>query len=248
MRLSLVLYILFVPILAFGQDAEQDNSEKAGTFYQNAVQLYGEARYRESIDAFGQAIKLDPQSVYFCNRAVVLLEIGEVSKSLKDFESCETSFEGEDEELASINTQRLGLKSGIGLDGKAKLISNRILSDNLYVPPEKGWSMTSWGLLSLGVGAGLIGSAVTIDFLSADLVESFVTESEGRKGTDLERYNELKNDVETRQILFYGLSIGGAVVSALGLTLIIADLGSESEKVALGLELKTNGANLKLSF
>lgn len=257
MRLSIFLYVLFLPIVAFGQAVESDignegeelgPSEKAGSFYQNAVQLYGEARYRESINAFGRAIQLDPQSVYFCNRAVVLLQIGEVPKSLKDFEACEKSFIGEKTELATINSQRIGVQSGIEFSAHARHVSNQILADNLYVPAETGWSLTSWGLLSLGLGAGLIGSAITIDFLSEDLVSEFVTESEGRPGTDQARHDELKGDVQTRQILFYGLSIGGTVLSVLGLSLIIADLGGEDDKMALGLELKANGATLKISF
>ncbi len=254
MRIIIFLYIFLVPAYIFAQDGEEqktdlnDPSEKAGAFYQDAVQLYGEARYRESIDAFNQAILIDPQSVYFCNRAVVLLEMGEVSKAFKDFQACEKNFEGEPEELATINTQRLGVQAGVNHAEHAKRVSVRITADNLYVPPEKGWSLTSWGLLSLGVGAGLIGSAVTIDFLSEDLVSSFVRESEGRDGTQQAEYDRLKSDLETRQYLFYGLSIGGAVASVLGLSLIIMDLGSETEELALGFELKPSGANFRLSF
>jgi len=198
---------------------EEGTTEKAGVFYQNAVQLYGEARYRESIEAFNRAISLAPESIYLCNRAIVFLEIGEIEKSLNDLRS---------------------------LSSNAKKVTNAILADNFYVPPEKGWSMTSWGVLSLGIGAGLIGSAIT-DFLSEDLPQSFVRESEGRSMTTQIEYDELRSDLETRQFIFYGLSIG-AVASALGLSLIIADLGTETEPLSLELGVQHQGPFVKFRF
>lgn len=230
MRITIFLLISLWGAAAFAQTTPE---EQADMHYQSAMQMYSEGRYKESIAAFDSAIALVPESVFYCNRAAVHLELSDVDKALKDLRSCRAQFEGDAEDAAVIDAQTLGLEIGAtrvarSARSRTDAVQRAILESNT----EQNFGVRGWGLVTLAVGGGAIASAIIVDLLSSQLVEDFVRQSEGRNGTSVERFNELKSQVETRQVIFYTLAISGAVLTTAGLTMVIFGGDSEEEPSA----------------
>jgi len=228
------LLLIFIAALALPSLAIAQT--EAELRYQEAVRLFGEGRYRESLGAFDQAIELEPQSVFYCNRALVLLKLQETSLALVSMQKCRELFVGDTAELASIDAQVKGLEVyEFHLKPKTMTIARDIAAGPLDrgISDSTSWDVGDTGFVLLGISAALIASAATLDLLSADLKEDFVHESEGGPGTSIARYNDLKERLKTRQTIFYGLGLTGIGLGIAGGALLVYHYSSQPETIAL---------------
>lgn len=241
-----VILSCFVPTRVW---AQQDAAELR---YQAAVRLFGEGRYRESLAEFDAAIALDPQSVFFCNKALVELKLQETGQAVASLRECRQRFEGDDAELALIDAQLLGVTTFHDVVRiRAMTVARDIAAGPVALNPVDGepntWDMGDTGFVFLGVSAALIASAITVDILSEDLKSDFLRESDGGPGTSLARYEELRDDLKFRQTIFYGLGIGGAASAAAGVVLLILHY-SDSEEQAWTPVLGPGQVGIRTSF
>jgi len=88
-------------------------------------------------------------------------------------------------------------------------------------------------LISMGVGAAFLASALTVDVLSQTLADDFVRESEGGPGTSEARYEQLKSDLEFRKSVFWGLAGAGAVFVVVGGSMVAYEFAYEGDSVTL---------------
>ena len=210
-------------------------ADRADAHYAEAVRLFGQGRYREAVDAFDKAIAIRADAVYFCNRAVALIKLREWDEALSSMRTCRQWFRGPTVELAQVDAQLGGLEAFVEhvrprALGVARAIATRLPSaQSPGAPPvdaglvaadsrrddSSGFETAGW--VSLSVGGALLASAVTLDWLSADLRDDFVRASSADSRSE---YNALKSELDTRQQLFYGLSISGGLLAATGVSLL----------------------------
>lgn len=217
-----------------GQEASSSDDQararqraiEADRHYGEAVRLFGEGRYREAIEEFDRAIELSDESVFFCNRGIALIKLNEWNAALDDMHACRDNFEGDDEELAQIDAQYQGLHTFVrGVRPRAVEVARDIASGGISetvvpVEDESPWTLELAGHLSLGTGSVLLTAAAMLDYLSADLKDEFVTQSNGGPGTSPERHAELRDELETRQNVFTGLTISGAALAVTGVSIL----------------------------
>jgi len=218
---------LVVSTRAAAQSPPADGSAKADAHYQTAVRLFGEGRYREALDEFDEAIAISPEPIFYCNRAIVLIELREPEDAYQSLETCRDGFTGATEDKAEIDAQMLAVGAFVHHVGpRATQITEDIATGPLVkstpTPPEHGgFGATDYGLLSTGIGAALVGSAVTLDLLSKPIVDEYKQLS--AEGGSQQRYDELKQEILTRQRIWYALSIGGGVFALAGVGLVVYD-------------------------
>jgi tetratricopeptide (TPR) repeat protein len=221
----LVLSLSFVGTPLFAQDPHSQESE-AESHYQTAVRLFGEGRYREALDEFDAAIAIRPESIFYCNRAVVLIQLGETSEALDSLETCQETFSGGEAELAEIDAQRQAVE--VIVRGIRPSSLETVSGINAPTPVTDtrgpGWNKGSSGYLLIGIGGALLASAATLDLLSADLKQQFVDESTGPRGSTEETYQELRQRYVDRQRIWLGLTAAGGVFTLSGITLLAMHL------------------------
>ncbi|MFP4599014.1 MAG: hypothetical protein ACLFVJ_12225 [Persicimonas sp.] len=199
---------------------------EADQHYGEAVRLFGEGRYREAIEEFDRAIELSDESVFFCNRGIALIKLNEWNAALDDMHACRQRFEGDDEELAQIDAQYRGLHAFVrgvrphAVEVARDIASGGVSETGVAVDEPSPWTLELAGHLSLGTGSVLLTAAVMLDYLSADLKDEFVTQSNGGPGTSPQRHAELGDELETRQNVFAGLTISGAALAVTGVSIL----------------------------
>jgi hypothetical protein len=278
-RLLLVLILIGTGLLTTRQAAAQDDGDVASSaipkdkaesgseraaeadrHYGEAVRLFGEGRYREAIEEFDRAIAISEEPVFFCNRGIALIKLNEWDSALDDMRTCRTTFEGAPAEVAQIDAQYKGLRTFVrGVRPRAVEVARDIaagnVSPNVVEVPERQspWNLELAGHLSLGTGAVLLTAAVTLDYLSADLRDDFVAQSEGGPGTSPRRYQDLRSELETRQTVFTGLTISGAALSVTGISILayswfFSDSPAEESSTASSVSVAPTdgGASLQL--
>ena len=228
--------------------------------YEIAVRLFGEGRYREAIDEFSRAIELSGEPVFYCNRGVAFIKVNEWDAALEDLHTCRSTFQGSPAELAQIDAQYRGLQAFVrGVRPRAIEVARDIATGQIeptvvkVSEKESPWNVELLGHLSLGTGSVLLTTALTLDYLSADLREDFVEQSQGGLGTSEQRYRDLRDELETRQQVFTGLLISGAALAVTGISVLtytwfIADEPSDQAPQAaeLAVEPRDGGASLHL--
>lgn len=232
------------PALAQQQDAEGH--------YQSAVRLLGEGRYRESLQEFDAAIAITPNPIFYCNRAVALIQLKELDAALDSLQTCRDTFEGDDQALAQIDAQLKALSllvREVRPNATKNAITIATLPRATNTPAKGGWSAADTGYIGLGIGAALLGSAATLDLLSADLVTDF---KDASTGTDRARYDAARADLAQRQRIFWGLTIGGSVLAATGAGLILyhflSDDGEEATSATVLPMITPGGAGVVLDW
>ncbi|QDG53731.1 hypothetical protein FIV42_24200 [Persicimonas caeni] len=210
-----------------GATASDSDAIEADRHYGEAVRLFGEGRYREAIEEFNRAIELAEEPVFFCNRGIALIKLNEWNAALSDLKTCRTTFEGSPAEVAQIDAQYKGLRAFVrGVRPRAIEVARDIAAGDISpkvveVPtPQSPWNVELAGHLSMGTGAVLLTTAVTLDYLSGDLRDDFVAESKGGTGTSPERYRQLRDELETRQNVFTALTISGAALAVTGASVL----------------------------
>lgn len=241
MRTVSLLLVWAIVLHALPAAAEDPHSpaQRAESHYQLAVRLFGEGRYREALDEFDTAIALSPESIFFCNRAIVLLQLREAERALESLETCQRTHSGGREELADIDAQRAAVNVVVHhITSGARDTVSAMNAPVLVAPAPTGWGMTETGFLLAGIGAAALASAATLDFLSADLHADFVASSTADVTATQsiaqrrEQYDALRQRYVTRQRVWLGLTAVGALTAATGLTLVVWSW-SRNDRVAL---------------
>ena len=177
--------VLASPGLLAQEDPHGSRTE-AEQHYQTAVLLLSEGRYLDALNEFDAAIDISPQAIFYCNRALVLVKLKETGQAVKSLRLCRDNFEGDASELAQIDAQYHGVAA---YDQIVRPHSIIIAQDIAGGPISSGsrsddaWNIADVGLISMGVGAALLASALTVDVLSQTLADDFIRESEGGPGT-----------------------------------------------------------------
>ncbi len=245
--LLVVSLVLASPGLLAQEDPHGSRTE-AEQHYQSAVLLLSEGRYLDALNEFDAAIELSPQAIFYCNRALVLVKLKETGEAVKSLRLCRDNFEGDASELAQIDAQY----HGVGAYHDIVRPHSIIIAQDIASGPVTGarsddaWNVADFGLISMGVGAAFLASALTVDVLSQTLADDFVRESEGGPGTSQTRYDQLKSDLEFRKAVFWGLAGAGAVFVAVGGTMVAYEFASDDGAVTLVPMLDGTTAGLQI--
>lgn len=226
----------------------------AEAHYQTAVRLFGEGRYREALDEFDAAIELSPESIFYCNRAIVLIQLTEIESALDSLETCQNTFTGDPTDLAAIDAQRLGVERVVRHVRPGVLDTVSMINAPLEAPvvEDDRWTRASTGFVLLAAGGALLASAATLDVLSGDIRERFESESQGPRGSTEEDYTAARNAYVARQRIWIGLTGAGALAVVSGAVLVgsywLAAPGEETVEVGIRSVGSGIGAAIRLSW
>jgi tetratricopeptide (TPR) repeat protein len=231
----LVLLALSTAIPAFAQqqpdpDADAEREARADAYYQEAVRMMNSGRYREAVEEFTSALELSPSPVLYCNRGIAYIKLAEWQDALGDLKTCRDQYETNEAEMAQIDAQYQGVRTmvrtlrpraiEVARDLAAGDIEPEKVTEVKVVEKDAPFDSEFIGHLATGTGAVLWTAAFTLDFLSKDLRDDFVAESQGGPGTSPERYRELKRELRTRKRVFIGLGIAGSALALTGVSLL----------------------------
>lgn len=220
------------------------SSATAEGHYQSAVRLFGEGRYGEALEAFDAAIALSPESIFYCNRAIVLIKLQEAEAALASLEACQRSHAGGPAELAEIDAQRAAVAVLVSHIRPGVLASvSAINAPRVNIDEPRGWTRTETGILLLGFGGAAFASAATLDFLSRDLRTELDARSRAliTPGNDYARrqaeYDEARESYVRRQRVWIALTATGAVFTLTGATFVISRLlaSEDSSEIEVGI-------------
>lgn len=248
--LSLLLassIILLCTSQALAQGDPHSPKVAAESRYQTAVRLFGEGRYREALDEFDAAIALSPESIFYCNRAIVLIQLREPQEALESLRICQQTFTGDEAELAQIDAQRAAVDVAVNVlrPGATSTVS-AINAPQLDDSAER-WTRANTGYLVLGLGGALFASAATLDLLSGDLKEALQTAADGRS---IEDYDVARDAYVARRRIWLGLTAAGAVFTLSGGILVVSHFigGASNSDVELGLQLHNPGMSVRFRW
>lgn len=235
---------------------DADVAEDAEAHYRMAIQLFGEGRYRESVQEFDRVLELHEDPVVHCNRAIPLIELGRLAEAHTSLAACRDGYPEGSQDRGEVAAELEALEVTLDAIRPAtmEVIDDVIAAEAVETRPEDDGddedesdvaepeevveppapaveepavsddeTGLSWAritaLVAGGVGLGMGGAAAVVDWQSADLVEEYRQESQGTSGTSAARHTELRDRIETRQRLFWGLAGGGAaaIVTGIGL-------------------------------
>lgn len=238
--------------------------ERAEQHYRMAVQFYGQGRYRESVEEFDLAIGLQEDPVMHCNRAAPLIKLGELREARESLRRCRDGYAPGDSERAYVDAEVAAL--GLVLD-RILPRSKEVVRGLIEGPPTvEGSAEVEFlapadpgprrrlsgrgvaGISLVGVGALGAAGAVVLDILSASMVEEFRRQSEGGPGTSAARHEELRLQIEQRQGLFWGLTLGSVAAVSLGAGLMIWDLARGDDEVRQGVSLRGSGGQVEVQL
>lgn len=246
--------VLFASASAFAEDPHSPASSAEG-HYQAAVRLFGEARYREALDEFDAAIEISPESIFYCNRAIVLIQLQEPEAALESLETCQRTHSGGAAELAEIDAQRAAVAVMLENVRESALDTVSSINAPMLAAPDvkRGWGLTETGVLLAGVGVAALASAATLDFLSQDLRDDLAASATPTLGSSyqegLAQYEELRTQYVTRQRIWLGLTAAGGLLTLTGATLVALEVfGSKESGVEVGVNPITPGVRVKLSW
>lgn len=216
------------------QEPSAEPSVLADRHYQQAMLMFNQGRYREAVKHFNDAIELAPDPIFYCNRAIALIKLDELDEAIKSMITCRDTIGEDPQEVAQIDAQLQALTIfAKQLRPHAQTLARDIAAGPVIkkveptpAPVDDGWSASDFGYISLALGGACFASAITLDLLSAQDVETLKKE---QRGGDKARYDEARSSIEQRQPLWIGLSAAGTGLALLGVTLIIVDLASDDE-------------------
>ncbi len=246
-----------------GLEALDDDSleamEAAEAHYRMAVELYARGRYRESVEEFDRVLEFHDDPVVHCNRAVPLIELGRLVEGRESLVRCRDAYDAGSRDyqeiaadvealtltLEAVRPTARAVADEVGAAGSP----DRDISDTPVTPPPVAADpapptmsgVQIAGLVLLGTGAGLGGAAAVVDWRSAGLVDEFRREAQGGDGTSAQRHQELRQQIEARQQIFWGLAATGAATAAVGLGLSAWGLFRKPGGGGLSLDVSDQG-------
>ncbi len=223
-----VMACLMVATPAAAEEGDTDDDttrvQLAEEHYRMAAELYGQGRYREALAEFDRSLELVDDPLVYCNRAVPLIKLGELREAHRSLVICQDAFpEGsEDRGFVEAEAEAVRVVLEVVRPGAMQTAAGMAMGP-VEVPPVEvepverpGRALRVTGVVAMGVGAGLGVGAVVWDQSSAGLVEEFLQESQGGPGTSRERHQELAAEIEERQRIHRGLTVGAVAVGAIG--------------------------------
>lgn len=221
--LLLMALAVLLPVRAYGQTDPHSPKADAEAHYQTAVRLFGEGRYREALDEFDAAIALSPESIFYCNRAIVLIQLTEVEEALESLETCQRTFTGDPSELAAIDAQRQGVAQAVRTVRPTTFDTISAMTTPVVIQEGSagGWTRASTGYVLLALGGALIASAATFDVLSAPVRNELDRLAAGPKGATEEEFEEALANYRSQQRIWLLLAGGGALTTLTGAVLVL---------------------------
>ncbi len=246
---TLAMMVCFTSSASAQSDPHSPKAD-AEAHYQTAVRLFGEGRYRESLDEFDAAIELSPESIFFCNRAIVLIQLTEIESALESLEVCQNTFEGSEAELAEIDAQRAAVESVVRVVRPRSLTTISDMSapaEVIVTADADGWTRASTGYVFLAAGGALLASAGTLDLLSADVRTDLEEEASAPAGSTDESYAAARQAYVNRQRIWLGLVGGGGVFALTGAALVLSHfLADDGEEETIAVVPAVNRSGMQL--
>jgi tetratricopeptide (TPR) repeat protein len=222
---------------AAGPDAEAEPSrealERAGKHFQNGAEAYTAGNYSKAIVAFLKAYNEVPNALFLYNISLSYGKLGNVEDALAAARKARDG-EGMDAQTANRNEARIAAyeRWTVATETAADIVEAkaRASAESTDEPPAQpnasagafgGLGWVGVGLMVAGGGLGT-GSALIANGLR-EPIEDF--EAAGRDG-DAETYDELKTEIRSRQSVGKALLFAASGTAAIGLVLVLIDLGN----------------------
>lgn len=260
-------WLCVLPGRAHAQAEEGPSPEEraeAEAHYTAAVDLFNSGRYREALEEFDAAIARAPEPIFYCNRAVVLAAIESYDESLDDLRTCRETYATSAEEAGQLDGQIRGFELLLSARRHATTMASLPMTDATQgsapdpeaTTPEApldpaarpGRGKRVFGVTSLVLGGAMVAGALTLDQLSGDLRRAYIEESQGG---DQARYDELRGQLERRQLAFYGLLGAGALLGVTGAAMTLwgtAQGAPQDRRAQLVPQLGPGGAGATLRW
>ncbi len=235
--------------------------ETAETHYLQALDLFNQGRYVDALERFDQAIALSPDAVFYCNRAVVLLELGQTRDALESMEVCRTGFENADPEEraqvdAEVNALALAVRHIVpdtrALASTIAFTRSRPKREEapavtIVVAPTGAEELDSVELAAWAVGAvGALSltAALIVDLVTLPLIDEY--RASGREGRSRSSYDGLRRAIDQRQVLIGSLLVAGVVSGGASARLFWWNMSAGDEPVDASLSVAPGGALIRL--
>jgi tetratricopeptide (TPR) repeat protein len=231
--------------------------ETAETHYLQALDLFNQGRYVDALERFDQAIVLSPDAVFYCNRAVVLLELGQTRDALESMDVCRTGFENADPEEraqvdAEVNALSLAVRhivpdaralaSTIAFTRSRPTVANAP-AVTIVAAPAGGEELDSAELAAWGAGAAgalSLTAALILDLVTLPLIDEY--RASGREGRSRSSYDGLRRAIDQRQVLIGSLLVAGVVSGGASALLFWWNKSSRAESVDASVSVGPGGA------
>ncbi len=233
---ALVLALMLVAAGATTAAAQSD-ADKAEAFYLQAVEFFNAGRYQEALENFDQAIALQPEAVFYCNRATVLKKLGEHLEALSSMEACMERFEVYDDESAEEKAQITAEVQAMQVALRNVSPTSRGVATNIATRPSVGGgggggggpdlvivgpsgpgntdegtdgvTIAAWS--AAGVAGAALTAALITDLVTQPLIEDF--ERTAQEGTNRDRYDALRAAIDQRKVIVGSLVVVGSVAA-----------------------------------
>ncbi len=227
------LLVLCALVLCIGfQHTAEAQSADAEAHYIQAIDLFNKGQYREALTSFDRAIAIEPNPVFYCNRATVLVKLKDFEEGIRSMETCADGFKDNPTESASINAELSAMKLAVrDVAASARGVATRTLTPQPQVVVEQSDTTSTVGWSLIGAGAASLSVAFALDLLTAPDIDEY--KEVARKGTDEARYNALKSDLDERRLQIGVLVGAGAGALAIGTIILLLDDESEPSQSGL---------------
>ena len=132
--------------------------------------------------------------------------------------------------------------------GNVKNDPDLLLDDEEEKSSGGGTRLSTWGWITVGAGAALLGTGAIFSMLSTQKAVEVNGYNKRSPDASRDELEDLKSSSNSFHSTSLGLFIGGGVLAATGLTLILLDSGSSESDTAWNIELipSTHGAAVQL--
>ena len=241
----------------FAWSAQVSADETAQSHYLHALELFNQGQYVDALERLNRAIELRPEPVDFCNRAAVLLQLGNTRDALESMKVCREGFvDAEPEEFAQVDAEYRALAlvvkhiapatravaSVIAFERDRPASVPRELGPATEEPAMTGMEVAAWS--TGAVGALSLAGALVVDVVTLPLIDEY--REVAREGRERSSYTALKRAIDQRQILIGSLLIGGVVSVVTSAVLFSLDGAPAEDPSAQGVSIHFGGSTLAI--
>lgn len=239
--------------------AQAQDMDKFRQLIAEATKLAFEGKYDEAITKYFEAKTIQDDPLLDYNIARCYHKLGNCQQAKRFYESVIASKGADDEtrgeskkyvaELGECPVEQKVVKND---NPPPDPNANNAQNDGDKTPPPEnppvddgmsGMALAGWGAL---IGGGvLILSGVGLDIASAGLVDDLQTYADAG---DTQKYNSTQDDIDSRKTTIYVLYGVGALAAAVGGTLIVLDLSSDSGSAQLVPTIGPDSAGAMVRF
>lgn len=252
---SFMLFMIVVSTAFFSSSAFAQSSDpaRAQQHFEDGAALYTQGDYSKAIVEFLKGHAIAPNAMFLYNISLSYLKLENVPDALDAAEEAKT-FEGMPAKVSLRNDARIAsFRSVLSANDVAEEIAQAAEASveepmaERPVDDEGGIGGLGW----TGVGLGVVGTGLVVGALLVNLgVSSDIDALEAEAaGGDPDRFDTLKNDIESGQSTGKVLLYSGAGLAATGIILLFVDLATGSESDAsMGLAPTEGGARAEWSI